>query len=54
VSFVAGSIGNGDLSIQVCLRDHDALMSFLEDRGEDARRYPRADRPCSVETQGRP
>ena len=30
VSFVAGSIGNGDLSIQVCLRDHDALMRFLE------------------------
>ncbi len=31
VSFVAGSIGNGDLSIQVCLRDSDALRRFLEE-----------------------
>ncbi len=31
VSFVAGSIGNGDLSIQVCLRDLGALRRFLED-----------------------
>lgn len=31
VSFVAGSIGNGDLSIQVCLRDSDALMRFIDE-----------------------
>ena len=31
VSFVAGSIGNGDLSIQVCLRDSDALTHFIEE-----------------------
>ena len=30
VSFVAGSIGNGDLSIQVCLRDSDALRRFID------------------------
>ena len=31
VSFVAGSIGNGDLSIQVCLRDNDELRRFLDE-----------------------
>ncbi len=31
VSFVAGSIGNGDLSIQVCLCDSDALTHFIEE-----------------------
>ena len=31
VSFVAGSIGNGDLSIQVCLRDNDELRRFVDE-----------------------
>ena len=54
VSFVAGSIGNGDLSIQVCLRDSDALTR-LHRRGprQDARRQQGTDRPCSLEAQGR-
>jgi Lrp/AsnC family transcriptional regulator, regulator for asnA, asnC and gidA len=30
VSYVAGSIGNGDLSIQVCLRDSQDLRRFVE------------------------
>ena len=31
VSFVAGSIGNGDLSIQVCLRDNNELRRFVDE-----------------------
>ena len=31
VSFVAAAIGNGDLSIQVCLRDSAALTQFIEE-----------------------
>ena len=31
VSFVAGSIGNGDLSIQVCLHDNDELRRFVDE-----------------------
>jgi Lrp/AsnC family transcriptional regulator for asnA, asnC and gidA len=30
VSYVAGSIGNGDLSIQVCLRDAGELTRFVD------------------------
>jgi Lrp/AsnC family transcriptional regulator for asnA, asnC and gidA len=31
VSYVAGSIGNGDLSIQVCVRDSQELLRFVEE-----------------------
>ena len=31
VSYVAGSIGNGDLSIQVCLHDGEALRRFVDE-----------------------
>jgi Lrp/AsnC family transcriptional regulator for asnA, asnC and gidA len=31
VSYVAGSIGNGDLSIQVCLRDSNELTRFVNE-----------------------
>lgn len=31
VSYVAGSIGNGDLSIQVCLRDMAELTRFVDE-----------------------
>ena len=31
VSYVAGSIGNGDLSIQVCLRDTQELLHFVDE-----------------------
>lgn len=31
VSYVAGSIGKGDLSIQVCLRDGAALTRFIDE-----------------------
>ena len=31
VSYVAGSIGNGDLSIQVCLRDAQELLRFVDE-----------------------
>lgn len=31
VSYVAGSIGNGDLSIQVCLPDSGALLRFVDE-----------------------
>ena len=30
VSYVAGSIGNGDLSIQVCVRDAEELLRFVD------------------------
>ena len=31
VSYVAGSIGNGDLSIQVCVRDLQELLRFVDE-----------------------
>ena len=31
MSYVAGSIGNGDLSIQVCVRDTQELLRFVDE-----------------------
>ncbi len=31
MSYVAGSVGGGDLSVQVCARDTEELLGFVND-----------------------